>query len=323
MSTNTEVVAQSAPKQQKLSALNLMAGKFSVEPVKLLATLKATVFKGATDDELLALVVVANTYGLNPLLKEIYAFPAKGGGIVPVVSVDGWIRMCNDHPQMDGMEFADHHDAKGELISVTCRIFRKDRRHPTVITEYLAECRRNTEPWKMANRMLRHKALIQCARVAFGFSGIQDEDEAGDTITRVATGRVVTDNPMKIANPYKETFADLPETNVATGVRDIQETQPEPEPQASPEPEPQPTGEAPPESPVEVSDDTERKALVADIKAAIKPTEFGTVALFAPKCREAGLLAVGVQLAAAPIEDLRTILANVADIAAGSFIPLD
>lgn len=308
MSTNTEVVAQSAPKQQKLSALNLMAGKFSVEPVKLLATLKATVFKGATDDELLALVVVANTYGLNPLLKEIYAFPAKGGGIVPVVSVDGWIRMCNDHPQMDGMEFADHHDAKGELISVTCRIFRKDRRHPTVITEYLAECRRNTEPWKMANRMLRHKALIQCARVAFGFSGIQDEDEAGDTITRVATGRVVTDNPMKIANPYKETFADLPEP-VAK----------EPEPDF----EPQPTGEAPPESPVEVSDDTERKALVADIKAAIKPTECGTVATFAPKCREAGLLAVGVQLAAAPIEDLRTILANVADIAAGSFIPLD
>lgn len=26
--------------------------------------------------------------------------------------------------------------------------------------------------------MLRHKALIQCARVAFGFSGIYDEDEA-------------------------------------------------------------------------------------------------------------------------------------------------
>jgi len=26
--------------------------------------------------------------------------------------------------------------------------------------------------------MLRHKALIQCARIAFGFSGIYDEDEA-------------------------------------------------------------------------------------------------------------------------------------------------
>jgi hypothetical protein len=26
--------------------------------------------------------------------------------------------------------------------------------------------------------MLRHKALIQCARIAFGFSGIADEDES-------------------------------------------------------------------------------------------------------------------------------------------------
>ena len=26
--------------------------------------------------------------------------------------------------------------------------------------------------------MLRHKALIQCARVAFGFSGVYDEDDA-------------------------------------------------------------------------------------------------------------------------------------------------
>lgn len=166
--------------QPKLSALNLMAGKFSVEPDKLLSTLKSTVFKGATNEELLALVVVANEYGLNPLLKELYAFPAKGGGIVPVVSVDGWIRMCNDHPMLDGIQFTDNRDDKGELVSVTCTIHRKDRKHPTEITEYLAECKRATDPWKMANRMLRHKALIQAARVAFGFSGIHDEDEARD-----------------------------------------------------------------------------------------------------------------------------------------------
>jgi phage recombination protein Bet len=166
--------------QPKLSALNLMASKFSVEPDKLLGTLKGTVFKGATNEELLALVVVANSYGLNPLTKEIYAFPAKGGGIVPVVSVDGWIRMTNDHPQCDGIEFESQHDSEGRLVAVTCKIHRKDRSHPTIVTEYLAECRRNTEPWKMEHRMLRHKALIQCARVAFGFSGIHDEDEAKD-----------------------------------------------------------------------------------------------------------------------------------------------
>lgn len=168
------------PAQPKLSALNLMASKFSVEPDKLLGTLKATCFKGASNEELLALVVVANQYNLSPLLKEIYAFPAKGGGIVPVVSVDGWIRMANDHPQTDGIEFESSHDSEGRLVSVTCKIYRKDRAHPTTVTEYLAECKRNTDPWKMEHRMLRHKALIQCCRVAFGFSGIVDEDEAKD-----------------------------------------------------------------------------------------------------------------------------------------------
>ena len=63
--------------------------------------------------------------------------------------------------------------------SCTCRIYRKDRSHPIVVTEYMDECRRNTQPWKShPRRMLRHKAMIQAARLAFGFTGIYDEDEA-------------------------------------------------------------------------------------------------------------------------------------------------
>lgn len=174
-------LATTETKQPKASALAVMAGRVNCDPGKLLSTLKATVFKGATDDELLALVIVANEYRLNPLTKEIYAFPAKGGGIVPVVSIDGWVSMVNDHPQMDGLEFEHRSDAAGKLEAVTCRIFRKDRSRPIEVTEWLSECRRNTEPWKMENRMLRHKALMQCARYAFGFSGVTDDDEAADT----------------------------------------------------------------------------------------------------------------------------------------------
>ena len=48
-----------------LPQLSWLAGRFNVEPDKLLGTLKNTVFKGASNDELLALVVVANEYGLN------------------------------------------------------------------------------------------------------------------------------------------------------------------------------------------------------------------------------------------------------------------
>jgi len=163
---------------QKQSALSVMAGKFSVEPIKLLDTLRATLMPKATNEELLAFVVTANQYDLNPFTKEIYAFPGRSGGITPVVSVDGWIKLMNRHPQFDGIQFRTD-DVDGKPFSVTATIYLKDRSRLVEITEFFSECNRSTEPWKVnPRRMLRHKALIQCARVAFGFSGIVDDEEA-------------------------------------------------------------------------------------------------------------------------------------------------
>jgi hypothetical protein len=95
-----------------------------------------------------------------------------------VVSVDGWIKLMNRHPQFDGIQFRTD-DVDGKPFSVTATIYLKDRSRPVEITEFFSECNRATEPWKVnPRRMLRHKALIQCARVAFGFSGIVDDEEA-------------------------------------------------------------------------------------------------------------------------------------------------
>ena len=60
---------------------------------------------------------------------------------------------------------------------VDCLIYRKDRDRPTVVREYLDEVYREpmgqngfAGPWQShPKRFLRHKALIQCARLAFGF----------------------------------------------------------------------------------------------------------------------------------------------------------
>lgn len=141
---------------------------------ELFHTLKATAFKGdVSNAQMTALLVVANQYGLNPWTREIYAFPDKHNGIVPVVGVDGWARIINSHPQFDGMDF--EQDAE----SCTCIIYRKDRSHPIKVTEWMEECRRGTGPWQShPRRMLRHKAMIQCARLAFGYGGIFDQDEA-------------------------------------------------------------------------------------------------------------------------------------------------
>lgn len=178
------------------TALATLSGKLAqrfgmTEDAELITTLKQTAFKSrepASDAQLTALLVIANEYGLNPFTKEIYAYPDQHKGIVPVVGVDGWIRIINEHPQFDGLEFDAAEDA------VTCRIYRKDRTRPTAITEYLAECRRGTDPWKnMPRRMLRHKALMQCARVAFGFAFHDDEEAqaAAGTVIDAATGEVI------------------------------------------------------------------------------------------------------------------------------------
>ena len=141
----------------------------------------------ARPTEIITFLAIAKQYRLNPITKEIYAF-ANRGGVQPIVSIDGWLKIINSHPQFNGMEFSDHLAADGSLQSVTCRIFRKDRDHPVEVTEYMNECRRNTDPWKQwPSRMLRHKATIQAARYAFGFSGIVDQDEA----ERIAGGNTV------------------------------------------------------------------------------------------------------------------------------------
>jgi len=199
--------------------------------VQLTETLKATAFKGnVTDAQMTALLIVANQYGLNPWTKEIYAFPDKNNGIVPVVGVDGWSRIINSHPQFDGLDFEQDNE------SCTCIIWRKDRAHPIKITEWLSECRRaNTGPWQShPRRMLRHKAMIQCARLAFGYVGIYDQDEAERIIEAEPVQRFnekpqivhqVTENlpayPMEQFNKNLPTWQDLIESGKSTAERII------------------------------------------------------------------------------------------------------
>jgi phage recombination protein Bet len=157
-----------------------MAHRFGMEPANFEKVLRATVVPAnCSPEQFAAFLLVAKQYSLNPITREIYAFPARGGGIQPIVGIDGWIRIINDHEAMNGMEFRDRFGDDPKVPdAITCLIYRKDRDHPTVVTEYMAECYRDTEPWKKwPARMLRHKAAIQAARYAFGFSGIIDPDE--------------------------------------------------------------------------------------------------------------------------------------------------
>jgi len=200
--TNQALTKQTAQKPQAPSALGTMAARLNVDPNKLLATLKGTVFQKANDEELMALVMVANSYGLDPILKDIYAFPAKGGGIVPVVSVDGWNRLLIRQPDFDGIEFEFVDKDDGSPHSCTATVHIKNRSHPVKVTEYFDECKRNTEPWNnMPRRMLRNRTLCQASRMAFGISGVYNEDEGRDVIEVTSTIVPAEPPPKLVAAP--------------------------------------------------------------------------------------------------------------------------
>lgn len=214
--TTAIATATSAPQR---SLVTKFAEKFSIEPNRLLTTLKATAFRqkegrDISNEQMAALLVVADQYDLNPFTKEIYAFEDKGA-IVPIVSVDGWARIINSHPQLDGVEFAYSETVVtpdgGKPCPEWCEviIYRKDRARPIVVREYLDEVYRPPgkrrdgstydSPWQThTKRFLRHKALIQGSRIAFGFAGIYDQDEGeriieGQAVRVTATNQDVAD----------------------------------------------------------------------------------------------------------------------------------
>jgi len=200
---------------KKPKLVEKFADKFGVDKGQLLETLKQTCFqsnKPISNQEMMALLVVADQYGLNPFTREIFAFPDKNKGIVPVVGVDGWSRIINNHKALDGLEFRYSETMTTPQEAQECPewcevvIYRKDRAHPTVVREYIDEVYRKpfkqgmSGPWQThTKRFLRHKVLIQGARLAFGFGGIFDEDEAQGIID-------ITPSPEAPPRPKKEDF---------------------------------------------------------------------------------------------------------------------
>lgn len=167
----------------------------------------------ATNAELAIVTGVCATYGLNPLVKECAAF-VSGGKLSVVVMVDGWYKMVNRRPEFDGVEFDDKFDDKGNLLSITCRMFIKGRERPVCVTEYMAECRDpKSSVWqKWPARMLRHKAYIQCARMAFGISEVIDDDEASRITANSPSGTREKDiTPAAKAIDWDAIKADMSE----------------------------------------------------------------------------------------------------------------
>ena len=166
------------PKNEVMPILADMAEKYGMDVSNFWATMQATILPNASSGQALAFLTVCREYDLNPLIKEVYAFPSRGGGIQPIVGIDGWLAIANRQSAFDGLDTEESLDSDGNLISVKATVWRKDRSHPTTAVERMDECVRATSIWKKyPHRMLTTKAIIQAIRRAFSISGIYDPDE--------------------------------------------------------------------------------------------------------------------------------------------------
>ena len=147
-----------------------------------------------TQLDLERLLLAAEVNGLSPTGREIFLVPS-GGVLEPatvVVGVDGWSRIINTHKQFAGMRFKESEELVDGVPSWTeCTMYRWDRRVPTSVREYLVEVRGVSAGWiTHPRRMLRHKAMVQCARLTFGLIGIYDADEAMSKAAALQQGAV-------------------------------------------------------------------------------------------------------------------------------------
>lgn len=226
---------------QSLAIVERFATAVGVDPQTFVRTIKSTVLKSkdrqATDEEMIAFLAIAQKYGLSPWTKEIHAFiDSKSGAIVPIVGIDGWNRIANEHAAYQGEQLLVppreewvqiDSDAKLAPPYMTVLVYRSDRLYPTEHTEYLDECyvpvRRGNGRngayeirghWQThTKRALEHKTRMQGRRVAFGFSGIYDEDEAeriisGQKYDVEGTAVEATDDGQVIDEPQLTALLD-------------------------------------------------------------------------------------------------------------------
>ena len=111
-------------------------------------------------------------YRLNPRADEIDLVQFEKGRWQVFITVNGWAKLINARPAFCGIEFSEASELEeGVPIWKGCTIYRTDRIKPIVIREYFTEMKTEHAAWQqMPRRMLRHRAMQQCARLAFGIT---------------------------------------------------------------------------------------------------------------------------------------------------------
>lgn len=126
----------------------------------------------APEEVLKVILRTALRFKLNPLVGQIDWELNLDGSYEVYIPIDGWIAMIHREPSFKGLSFSQATETElGIPLWMECSIYRADLIQPITVREYYAELKTDHPMWtQMPRRMLRHKTLQQCARLAFGIS---------------------------------------------------------------------------------------------------------------------------------------------------------
>lgn len=262
MTTNTPAIVPpaAAPAPTSSAAAGvfaMMAQKFGMDVKNFEVTLATMILPGVRDNRdrffnkdgsltaigranAAAVLIVANEYNLNPFLKQIYFFEdTKTGTLRPIVGIDGWVKLANEHRAFDGIEY--DYDPDGKWVEA--RLYHKGRSRPWTKRCLLSEFKRGTPNWSgQPQHMLYLRTTAHVIRFGLGFALMDDDDfermvefevarapAAGERPRNLegAKAKLLGDaRPAEVEPPAVSTTEDTPEARAAVADEILFSTQP-------------------------------------------------------------------------------------------------
>lgn len=140
--------------------------KLNLDDKKVIETIKKTVAVGADEVELSMFLEFCKAAGLNPFKREAW-FIKAGGRAQIMTGLNGYLKIANKHPQFDGMEI-DIVEGQLGIEKAICKVYRKDRKYPSVGIALMREYKKGTPIWsQMPSVMLGKVAKCIAIREAF------------------------------------------------------------------------------------------------------------------------------------------------------------
>lgn len=183
-------------------------------------TIKRTVAKDATDDELRMFLHLAKSYGLDPFARDIWFI--KDGSARPIImtSRDGYLKIANRSADFDGLEADVVYEGdlfkktnagvehvystkgRGAIVGAYALVFCKGKSRPVYVYAPIADYRRNSPTWRQfPHAMILKVAEAQALKRAFSISGMvtAEELEAAQAVqvqVQQANTQVLTDGSL-------------------------------------------------------------------------------------------------------------------------------